>query len=56
MNQCPKCGSYMTEKLICISSTPVIRRTCVCGYDSLNNPVYVTNNTNGLIRKEFQWV
>lgn len=32
MHRCPKCGSYMTFKILWIAGNPVCMWECICGY------------------------
>ncbi len=43
MNQCPKCGNYMTFNMRYNAGYPVVEYNCSCGY-STKNEHYITDN------------
>lgn len=46
MEQCPKCGRYMTFGMSYSAGNPVIFYTCSCGYDTRSQTTIATTSTN----------
>lgn len=55
MNQCPKCGRYMTFNMRYNEGYPVVEYHCNCGYSTANesyttdNKTYMNKDINSVI-------
>ena len=45
MNQCPKCGNYMTFNMRYNAGYPVIEHNCSCGYSTSDEYCTTDNKT-----------
>ena len=46
MEQCPRCGRYMTFGMSYSCGTPQVFYTCSCGYDTRAEKIFATTSTS----------
>lgn len=45
MNNCPKCGAYLSGRIIYSCGSPIVLQTCSCGYDSSKETFTTSDRT-----------